>query len=108
LSRNAKIVIVLLAVLAVFIGAMGYMAAKRDAAQTAEAMATVVRAERERKRGDDDTIVVLSYQAGGAATEARARVDGVRMSEYPAGRQVRICYDPNDPANIRIAEGSCG
>src|SRR3712207_5578507 len=94
MSRNTKIVIALLVVLALFLGWLAYMSMARTAAQTVEATATVVGAERERKRGDDDTIVTVSYDAGGARVQARARIDGVRMEEYPAGRPVRICYDP--------------
>jgi uncharacterized protein DUF3592 len=108
MSRNTKVVIGLLVVLALFLGWIAYMSMARTAAQTAEARATVVAAERERKKGDDDTILILSYRAGGAATQARARIDGVRMDEFPAGRQVRICYDPADPSSVSVTDAPCG
>ncbi|HEX8640564.1 MAG TPA: DUF3592 domain-containing protein [Allosphingosinicella sp.] len=108
MSRNTKIVIGLLVVLALFLGWLAYTAMAQKAAQTAEATATVVDAERERKRGDDDTIVTLSYEAGGAPAQARARIDGVRMGEYPAGKQVRICYDPSDRSSVRVTDEPCG
>lgn len=108
MSRNTKIVIALLVVLALFLGWLAYMSMVRSAAQTAEAAATVVNAERERKRGDDDTILTLSYDAAGAAVQARARIEGVRMDEFPAGRQVRICYDPADTSSVTVTDEPCG
>jgi hypothetical protein len=108
MGRNGKIVIALLAVAAAVIGGTFYYAGTISAAQTAEAVGTVVRAEREVKRGDDDTIVILSYQAGGVETQGRDRVGGVRMHEYPAGRQLPVCYDPANPSSVRIADGPCG
>jgi hypothetical protein len=108
LGRNGKIVVALMAVLAVFLGAVFYMGAKRDAAQTAEATAIVVKAERERQRGDDNTILTVAYSASGTVAQARARLDRVRMHEFPAGRRVRICYDPNDLESVRVEDGACG
>ena len=108
MTRNTKIVIALLLVGAIAIGAIFYFAAARNAAQTAEAMAVVVAAEREEKKGDDDTIVILSYRTESGETQGRARVDGVRMDEYPAGRQVPVCYDPSNATSVRVADGPCG
>ena len=108
MSRNAKIVVALFVVLAIGLGILFYSASVENAAQTAEATATVLRAEREAQRGDDNTILILSYQAGSAVTEARARVQGVHMDEYPAGRQLRVCYDPANPSSVRLDDGPCG
>lgn len=108
MTRNTRIVIALLLVGAAFMAAIFYLASARSAAQTAEALATVVRSEREAKKGDDDTIVTLSYPTGTGEAQGRARVDGVRMAEFPAGRQVRVCYDPSTTTSVRIADGPCG
>ncbi len=108
MSKNTKIVIALLAVFAVALGVLAVMAGNRSAGQSAAATATVVEALRERNRGDDDTVVVLSYPAGGATAQGRARVSGVHVEDYPAGRQLPVCYDPKDTASVRIADGPCG
>jgi Protein of unknown function (DUF3592) len=108
MSRNTKIVIAILAVLAVFVAVLGYWASARRAKQTAMAMATVVSAEREVKKGDDATLITLSYPAGSATVQGKARVNGVHLEDYPAGRQMRICYDPADVKSLRIEDGACG
>ncbi|MES2989549.1 MAG: DUF3592 domain-containing protein [Pseudomonadota bacterium] len=111
MSKNTKIVIGLLAVCAVFVGLIGYWATMRRAGQSEAVMATVVSAERETgtgKRKKENTIVTLSYLAGSATANGRARVSGVHISEYPAGRSVRICYDPKNTTSIRIDDGPCG
>ena len=108
MSKNTKVVIGLLLFGVIVIAAIFYYVAKTRAAQTAEAMAVVVSAERDSKKGEDDTLLTLSYQAGSGQAQARARIDGVRMDEYPAGRQVRICYDPSDTSSVRVSDGPCG
>ena len=108
MGRNGKIVAALLVVVAAVIGATFYYAATISAAQTAEAMAIVIAAEREVQRGDDATIVILSYRAGGVEAQGRDRVGGLRMHEYPPGRQLAVCYDPANISSVRIADGPCG
>ena len=108
MGRNTKIVMALLLVGAIFLAAIFYYASVRSAAQTAEGMATVIRAQREVKKGDDDTILILAYQTATGPAQGRARINGVRMAEYPAGRQLRVCYDPSDTSSVRIADGPCG
>ncbi len=110
MSRNTKIVIAILVVLAFFVALMGYWATMRRAKQTATAIATVVSAEKETKsgsRGTDNTIVTLSYRAGATMAQARARVSGVRLEDYPAGRTVRVCYDPANVSSLRIDDAPC-
>ena len=108
MSRNTKIVMALLVLAVVVIGSMVYFASLTRKAQTAEGVATVVRAEREAKKGDDDTILTLSYRAGSQVVEGRARVDGVHVAEYPAGRELGVCFDPANPSSVRVKQGSCG
>ncbi|MCP3734246.1 hypothetical protein M9979_05065 [Sphingomonas sp. RP10(2022)] len=108
MNRNHKIVIGLLVVGAVFVAVMGYLASVRRAKQTAQATATVVATATAAKRGADDTIVILAYRAGTVPAQGRARISGVHTSEFPAGRQVAICYDPADTRSLRIAKGPCG
>ena len=109
MARNTKIVIVLLLVGALSTGTLLVMAASRSSAQTVQALARVVTAEREVKKGDDDTIVTLAYANASEEVQGRARVSGVHVEEYPAGRQVVVCYDPANPVSVRLAEDQpCG
>ena len=108
MRRNTKIVMALLLVGAIFLAVIFYYASVRSAAQTAEGMATVIRAQREVKKGDDDTILILSYPTSSGQAQGRARIDGVRMGEYPAGRQLRVCYDPANSSSVRVDDGPCG
>jgi hypothetical protein len=107
MSRNTKIVAALLFVGLLAIGAILIAGASRSSAQTVQALARVVKAEREVKGGDDDTIVTLAYSMRSESVQGRARVDGVRLQEYPAGRQVVVCFDSDNPTSVRIADGPC-
>ena len=107
MSKNTRIVIGILAVLVVFVGALGYWANARRAKQTAAAVATVMSAKQEEKKGTDNTILTISYVAGAETVQAKARVTGVHMAEYPAGRSIRICYDPANLQSLRIDDGPC-
>ena len=104
---TAKYVLALLAVLAVIVGAIGIWASAKKAKQTASAVATVAGTRIAAKRGTDDTIVTLTFQAGSTAAHGRARVSGVHPEDYPVGRAVRICYDPADVGNLRMDDGPC-
>jgi hypothetical protein len=108
MSRNTKIVLAILALGVVVVGLIGYWASARRAAQTASAVATVVSVKTAARKGEDDTIVSLSYRAGSAAASGNARVRGVHQDAYPAGKQVRICYDPANTKSLRIEDGTCG
>ena len=109
MSRNTKIVVILLLVGALAVGAILFMAMRRSSAQTVQALARVVKAEREVKKGDDDTIVTLVYSNRSEGVQGRARVDGVHVDDYPAGRQVAVCFDPENPSSVRIADDRpCG
>lgn len=111
MSKNTKIVLAILMLGAVVVGLIGYWASVRRAKQTMSAMATVIGAQREAKsgkRGKDKTIVTLSYRAGAIPAQGRDRVSGFHLEDYPVGRSVRICYDPDDPKSIRMDDGPCG
>lgn len=107
MARNTKIVLALVALLILFVAGLLVMQARRSAAQTEEAMATVAAAELEVKKGQDDTIVTVEFEPGGAAVRGRARLDGDVRSDYPPGRPVRICFDPANPSSLRIDDESC-
>jgi hypothetical protein len=108
MSRNTKIVLALVVLGAAAVLAIGLWANARRAKQTATAVAMVVDVTTASRKGQDDTIVTLSYQAGSAAAQGRARVRGVHVQDYPRGRRLPICYDPADTHSLRIAQGPCG
>ena len=108
MKRNTKIVIGLLVVLAVALGAIGYWAMQRKASQTAAATATVVGTEVSGRSGKRSTVVTFSFQTAAGPAQGRDRVRGDHASDYPAGRQLRVCYDPANPNSLRMANGPCG
>ncbi len=108
MSRNTKIVIALLVVLAVIVGGLFYLARARAGAQTSAATGTVVSAERTGRAGKYKTYITFSYNAGTVAATGRDFVGGDQVDEYPAGRQLPICYNPADTTSLRIANGPCG
>ena len=107
MERNTKIVIVLLLAGLLIIGGIVLIARQRAMSRTEAAVATVVAAEREETRGDDDTILILAWDIAGRRVEGRARVDGVVTRDFPPGTPVPICYDPERPASVAIADGAC-
>lgn len=111
MSRNTKIVLAILAVGAVAVGLLGYWASVRRAKQTMAATATVIGARwetRTGKRGKDKVIVTVSYSAGTTLAQGNIRVSRSHPERYPAGRAVRICYDPTNTTSIRKDDGPCG
>lgn len=108
MSKNTRIVIGLLALGVVILGGFYYLARARAQAQTVAAVGTVVSAKREGRSGKHKTIVTLSYRAGAVEAVGRHRVGGSHEDEYPAGRQLPICYNPADTTSLRIANGPCG
>lgn len=111
MSTNTKIVLGILMLGAVAVGLIGYWASARRAHQTMAATATVIGAKWEKKtgkRGKDYVLLTLSYNAGTILAQGRARVSRSHPELYPAGRAVRICYDPDNLTSIRQDDGPCG
>lgn len=83
------------------------------AAMTAAATATVARAELDKDDDSsslDETDIDYVFVADGRQVRASSSLPGDRVSEYPVGRAVAICYQPKSPATSRINTdgGPCG
>jgi hypothetical protein len=75
------------------------------AAMTAGASAVVVAAqfdEDEESSSLDETDIEYRFEAGGAPVQAISSLPGDRLADYPPGRTIAICYDPQEPTSSRI------
>lgn len=83
------------------------------AAMTAPATATVTRVEfdpDEESSSLDETDIDYEFDAKGQRVRASSSLPGDRVKDYPVGRSVAICYQPDEPATSRINTdgGACG
>ena len=75
------------------------------AAMTASATGTVTRAAFDPDQESsslDETDIDYVFEAGGKRISASASLPGDRVKDYPAGKQVALCYQPDKPATSRI------
>ena len=80
-------------------------AMQERAAMTASATATVTRVEfdpDEESSSLDETDIDYEFDANGQRVRASTSLPGDRVKDYPVGRTVAICYQPNEPATSRI------
>lgn len=82
-------------------------------AMTAGATATVTRVEfdpDEESSSLDETDIDYVFVAKGQQVTASTSLPGDRVKDYPVGRDVAICYQPDEPATSRINTdgGACG
>jgi hypothetical protein len=83
------------------------------AAMTAAATATVTRVEfdpDEESSSLDETDIDYEFDVGGQRVRASTSLPGDRVKDYPVGRAVAVCYQPDEPATSRIDTdgGACG
>lgn len=83
------------------------------AAMTASATATVTRVEfdpDEESSSLDETDIDYVFVANGQQVTASTSLPGDRLKDYPVGRDIAICYQPDAPATSRIDTdgGACG
>ena len=83
------------------------------AAMTAAATATVTKVafdKDEESSSLDETDIDYAFDAGGQTISASSSLPGDRVKDYPAGKQVAVCYQPKAPATSRINTdgGPCG
>ncbi|HEX8573306.1 MAG TPA: hypothetical protein VF759_11205 [Allosphingosinicella sp.] len=50
------------------------------------------------------------FDAGGRKVAASSSLPGDRLKDYPVGRTIAVCYQPDEPASSRINAdgGPCG
>ena len=90
-----------------------WMDDRRKATMTVEGQAVVTGAvlhEDDESSSLDETRISYRFEAGSSAFEGISSLPGDKVSEWPAGRIVRICYNPEDPAvsEIRDSGSPCG
>lgn len=104
----------ILIILVVFAG-LGWFAldmVQERAAMTASAPGTVTRAAfdpDEESSSLDETDIDYLFEANGRKVAASTSLPGNRVKDYPVGRTVAVCYQPDAPATSRIdSGGDCG
>jgi hypothetical protein len=58
----------------------------------------------------DETDIDYVFVANGQQVSASTSLPGDRVKDYPVGREVALCYQPDEPATSRINSGggACG
>ena len=112
MNKNLKAALIV----AVILGALGWYAVhlmNERAAMTAAATGTVLKAEFVRDGESsslDETRIAYSFGAGGRQLQGSSAISGAdRTADYPAGRTIQVCYDPEEPESSRLNQGGpCG
>jgi hypothetical protein len=86
---------------------------RRKATMTAESQAVVTGAvlhEDDESSSLDETRISYRFEVANSSFEGVSSLPGDKVSEWPAGRIARICYNPEDPAvsEIRDSGTPCG
>jgi len=103
-------------IVALVIAGLGWLVVdsmKERAAMTAAATGSVTRVALdpdEESSSLDETDIDYVFEAGGRTVSASSSLPGDRVKEFPAGRKIAICYQPEEPATSRINTdgGPCG
>lgn len=73
---------------------------------TSNTVAEVVRAEQREVRDEqerrDETVVLVRYHVGGQKYEIEQILRGRQAARFPAGRTLRVCYNPAEPEMSRL------
>ena len=108
MNKNLKAGLIVGGVLALLAG-YGVYVFKEHAAMTAPAQGVVIESEFVRDAEDsslDETRISYAYQANGGAFRGSDAISGDdRTAEYPAGKTIEICYNPEEPASSRVNRG---
>lgn len=112
MNRNVKAALIVGAVLALLAGFVWHAVNERGK-MTAAATATVLKSEFVRDSESsslDETRVLYRFEAAGKPVQGSNSVPGPdRTTDYPAGRTVQICYNPQEPESSRLNSGGpCG
>ena len=105
-----KVVLILVAV-AIFVGGLLFYESKREAAMTAEAEATVTKVtfvKDQESSSLDETQLRYTFDVKGSRVESTDSIPGDHVEEYNLGQKIRICYNPDEPADTNISDDKCG
>jgi hypothetical protein len=106
-------VVLILAAIGVAVAAMLVYESSREAKMTAEAEATVTKVtliKDQESSSLDSTEIRYAFDAKGAPTESMDSLPGDHVEGYTIGQKIRICYNPDEPAdtNVRTGDDKCG
>jgi hypothetical protein len=79
---------------------------QRRLKMTSNTLAEVVRADQREVRDEherrDETVVLVRYQVGGQKYEIEQILRGRQAARFPAGRTLRVYYNPAEPEMSRL------
>jgi hypothetical protein len=103
-------------VVALVLAGLGWLVVssmQERAAMTAAAAGIVTRVEfdpDDESSSLDETDITYVFEAGGRRVAASTSLPGDRVKDFPAGKRVAVCYQPQEPSSSRINTdgGPCG
>lgn len=112
MKKHWKAIVIVLVVLA-GLGWLALNAINERAAMTAAATATVTKVAFDPDQESsslDETDIDYVFVAKGQQVTASSSLPGDRVKDFPEGRDIAICYNPEEPATSRINTdgGPCG
>ena len=112
MKQHWKAIVIVLLVFA-GLGWFVFDSMQERAAMTAAATASVTKVQfdpDEESSSLDETDIDYVFELNGRQVAASTWLPGDRVKDYPVGRSVAICYQPDEPATSRINTdgGSCG
>ena len=112
MNKNLKAALIVGVILALLAAYFVYIM-KEKAAMTAAATGTVTKSEfvpDPESSSLDETRISYGFEANGAAHQGSDAISGAdRTADYPPGKSIEICYNPEEPASSRINRGGpCG
>ena len=112
MSKNLRAALIVGAILALLAGYFVYISNQR-AAMTASATGAVTKAEFVRDPESsslDETRIAYAFEANGGVHQGSDSISGAdRSADYPPGKAIDICYNPEDPTSSRLNRGGpCG
>lgn len=108
MNKNVRAALIVGAILALLAAYFVYVSNER-AAMTASATGTVTESEFVRDPESsslDETRISYAFEANGGAHKGSDSISGAdRTADYPPGRAIDVCYNPEDPSSSRIDRG---
>ena len=108
MNKNVRAALIVGVILALLAGYFVYISEER-AAMTAAATGTVAKSEfvpDAESSSLDETRIDYRFEVNGAAMKGTDSISGAdRTAEYPAGKAIDVCYNPEDPSSSRLNRG---
>lgn len=112
MNKNLRAGLIVAAILGALALYFFYLKAER-AEMTAAATGVVIKSEFVRDSESsslDETRIAYSFDSNGRTVHGSDSISGAdRTDEYPPGRKVEVCFNPNEPSSSRLNQGGpCG